>query len=121
MNKKNECYDKIWIEELSNNFYANVIIDKSKNIKPLYGGGTYTMLGYYVTLKTPPNNITSFILEGLQINGIFVNVSIILFIKNQIPIMHGTLKLNVEYAQTEKNNIKTVIELINNKINEYTK
>jgi hypothetical protein len=113
-------YDSNWISALQKEFNANVKVDLEKSIKPLYGGGSYTMIGYEVILKNPSTSITGFILEGLQINGIFVNPAIIV-LKNNIAELHGSLKNDIIYGETQETNIKKILSLIKNKLSSISK
>lgn len=113
-------YDKDWIKQLKNVFDgATVTIDKSKEYKPLYGGGNYTYVGYKVQLSenNPFGDIEAFILEGLQINGVFINPSLIIQIDNSWKI-HTALKIDIKYGESVDKNIDNVLGKAVEKLNQ---
>ena len=117
--KLNESfYENFWIDVLKKEFNATVTVDKEKSVKPLYGGGNYTFIGYKVVLNEPSKNLTYFILEGLQINGVFVAPAIIMF-KGELGMLHGSLKTTYSFNNKLEDNITMVIEALKEKISKY--
>lgn len=108
-NKPENFYAKFWIEELSNAFNSEAEVDKSKGIRPLYGGGDYAFIGYKI--PTPDiSKISYIIIEGIQINGVIVNPSIVIFDERGHGMVHGTLRTTYTFNKLHNENIKDVIE-----------
>lgn len=103
-----DFYSKFWIEELSNEF-GTTIVDKYKNVKPLYGGGTYSMIGYKSELEND-DNYSAIIIEGITFNGSILTPSILLFDKRGYAVVHGTLIIDINQKDIHSENISKVIE-----------
>lgn len=107
-------YSHFWIEELSEKI-GKCSVDKMKNITPLYGGGNYVFIGYKVEV-TSHKIVSSIILEGIAINGVFVNPSIIIY-QGDYALVHASLQVTYSVKDKIEDNIKMVIEAAINKIN----
>lgn len=97
-------YDNLWIEALLSS-EGNVDVDKKKNVQPIYGGGSFTFVGYKVNSALGP--YSSFILEGLQINGCFAQAAVIGFMNEQ-AMTHGALDFTYHFKDTVETNITNV-------------
>lgn len=101
-------YDNLWIEALLGE--GNVEVDKKKNLHPIYGGGNYVFVGYKVDSQLGP--YSSYILEGIQCNGCFMNASIIGYMNEQ-AVTHGSLDITYSFRDTLESNIASVKNAIN--------
>lgn len=115
-NNSGDFYSKFWINGLTEAF-SQTEVDKFNSIKPLYGGGTISQIGYKVNIES--DDINYFILEGITNNGIFIKSSIIIFDKDNQGIYHGSLKTVIDNNDTHEDNITKVISEITSKLNEF--
>ena len=86
-----DFYSKDIISLLADRFNATVTIDKEQNIKPLYGGGTFTQIGYLV-VPNDTHKYSKFILEGITNNGAFLTASVIIFM-GETAMVHGSVSI----------------------------
>ena len=83
-----DFYSKFWLHDLTREF-GETSVDKFNSVKPLYGGGTLSQIGYKVLIDD--ETFSHFILEGTTSNGHFFQPSIILFDINGDGVSHGSL------------------------------
>ena len=112
-------YDQNWVSALESAFNATVKVDKEKGLKPLYGGGSYNMIGYEASLNEPQGEVQGFILEGLQINGKFAEASVIIKINGQWMI-HAGLGVDFNPRDDFQNNVNKVMSALEKKISDST-
>jgi len=112
-------YDQDWVSALESTFNATVKVDKEKGLKPLYGGGSYNMIGYEASLNEPQGEVQGFILEGLQINGKFAEASVIIKINGQWMV-HAGLGIDFNPRDDFQNNVNKVMSALEKKISDST-
>jgi hypothetical protein len=118
-NKSENFYAKFWITALSNAFNSIAEVDKSQKIKPLYGGGDYIFVGYKIPIPDI-EKISYIIIEGVQINGVIVNPSIIVFDEQNMGMSHGALHTTYTFKKLHNENIIEVIEAAKDYIKKYS-
>ena len=110
--------DKDWIKALSSAFNAEISVDKEKKVSPIYGGGSHCFIGYLISLNEPEGVVTDIILEGFQINGKFVDSSVILKIAGSWQV-HANLGIPYNSRVTTEENISQVIDAVKKKLSGY--
>lgn len=100
-------YDDLWIPALRGAFDATVKVDKTKQVKPIYGGGSYDFIGYEVQ----PKDGARFILEGLQINGCFAVASVIVF-KGGQAVLHAGIDFSFKFKDSIDKNTVEVLKAV---------
>lgn len=116
---KEGAYDQDWIKALTNigGRVAKVTVDKERKLKPLYGGGNYCFIGYLISFHRPMT-AQKLILEGLQINGKFVDASVIIEIDGRWQV-HSGLGIDFNIREDFQTNVKKVKKAVEKKIAEY--
>jgi hypothetical protein len=84
-----DFYSNDTIALLAEKFNATVTVDKEQNVKPLYGGGTFTQIGYLV-IPNDSHKYSKFIFEGITNNGKFLTASVIIFV-GETAMVHGSV------------------------------
>jgi hypothetical protein len=109
LNENGDFYSKFWIEALSEK-YGTCEIDEYKPIKPLYGGGKFSQIGYLCNVED--KDVSKFILEGITNNGKFIHSSIITLDQNGDALSHGTIYIDNTKGDTYSDNILKVVDEI---------
>lgn len=118
LNEKGDFYSKFWIDALTKE-YGSCEIHKFKSIKPLYGGGMFSQIGYICDIDD--EIVSKFIIGGITDNGRFITSSIITLDENGDGLSHGVIYIDYKKEDIHSDNIAKIISAINDYIEKMKK